>query len=131
MNQALLEKSRNNYEIAEISEGKKYYDVAISRFYYSLYQKINFLLREKYDKFKVSKDGKGSHDNMAEQLLEYISEECPNIDFKIIADLSHFRGLKKIRNDADYKPEMFKESRYGDEFKKLFMLCNNAVDSLM
>lgn len=131
MNQALLAKSRNNYEIAEMSEDKKYYDVAISRFYYSLYQKINFLLREKYGKFKVQKDGKGSHDNTAEQLLEYISEECPDLDLKIIADLSHFRGLKKIRNDADYKPEMFKEPRYSDEFKKLFMLCNDAVDSLM
>ena len=39
----LLEKAKENFEIAEKSAEKEYYDVAISRLYYSMFQNLNLL----------------------------------------------------------------------------------------
>lgn len=131
MNVVLLDKSKNNYEIAEKAQELKYYDVAISRYYYSLYQKLNYILREKYDKFEVPKGEKGSHDKTVDQLLEYVTEQCPELENQYIMDLCGFRGLKQIRNDADYKPEKIKEHKFQNDFMKPFLLCYNALDLII
>ena len=44
----ILRKAQNNYEIAELAETKSYYDVAVSRYYYYLYQNIIFILSQKH-----------------------------------------------------------------------------------
>ena len=37
-------KSEHNYKIGEIAQNYKYYDVAVSRYYYSLFQLIDYIL---------------------------------------------------------------------------------------
>ena len=41
----LLEKAKENFEIAEKSAEKEYYDVAISRLYYSMFQNLKNCLQ--------------------------------------------------------------------------------------
>lgn len=40
----LLTKARRNTEVADWAEKKAFYDVAVSRYYYSLYQKAIYIL---------------------------------------------------------------------------------------
>lgn len=44
---SLLDKSAQNFEIARIASEKKYFDVAVSRLYYSSYQKIIYYKNDK------------------------------------------------------------------------------------
>lgn len=44
---SLLKKSEQNLEISEIAMEKKYYDVAMSRLYYSCFQRVLYFFEKK------------------------------------------------------------------------------------
>ena len=51
----LLEKAKENFEIAEKSAEKEYYDTAVSRLYYSSYQRIINLYKLQWCKRRFGK----------------------------------------------------------------------------
>lgn len=129
MYEELLHKSKNNYEIGEKAENLKYFDVAISRYYYSLYQKLNFILRKKYGNFNIP-NKKNSHEETIDKLFEYITDNHPDIELQYIMDLSQLRELRSRRNEADYKPILTLEIQFHEKFKKPFKLCDEALNAL-
>lgn len=127
----LLDKSNKNYEIAKIAEDKEYYDVAMSRYYYALFQKVNFLLRKNYDKFKEPNDREDSHASTFHQLNVYVARKCKHLKYEDIADIATTEDLKRYRVQADYKLRITEKEEFQMEFKKKFDPCIKVIDSLL
>ncbi len=68
----LLSKAKDNLEVAKYSENKKYYDVAISRYYYYIFQNIIVFLGKNYKEFNIS-DNDCSHKETIDFLIEKIT----------------------------------------------------------
>ena len=106
----LLEKAKENFEIAEKSAEKEYYDVAISRLYYSMFQNLKNCLQnfEGVDYTKSS----NSHEDTIKILEQYLlrtKKEDPKVLVKLMAD---FRGFKRKRQKADYEARKSTEQQY-------------------
>lgn len=131
MYEALLQKSEHNYQIASAAQKEKYYDVAVSRYYYALFQKINFILREKYDKFKEPDSGKDSHVEIRIQFNAYISEKYPDLEVASIADIGQLENLKRLRVVADYKHIVIDETKFEREFMRRFSPFYELIKTLI
>lgn len=131
MYEALLQKSEHNYQIAIVAQKKQCYDVAVSCYYYALFQKINFILREKYDKFKEPDFGKDSHKEIKIQFNAYINDKYPDLNEEYIADIAQIENLKRLRVVADYKPEVINETKFKRNFMKRFSPCYEIIRTLI
>ena len=123
----LIEKSNENLEIALCAENKEYYDVAVSRFYYSIYQKILYYLDKTQMKIDENKKkDKGSHDAIIQLMTQHV-----NLFHKEgIESISYLRGLKLSRKKADYDGEKIKKIKYK-EIKENYEEINNFLDILL
>ena len=110
---SLLDKSVQNFEIAQIAAEKKYFDVAVSRLYYSSYQKIIYYKNDKmvdgnsqFEMYKQEHENDtetekyGSHDwNIA--FFEEKNKTLGLDGYESI--ISFLKDMKISRNTADYK----------------------------
>lgn len=101
----LLEKAKKNSVVAKYANEKTHYDVAISRYYYEVYQKMMFLMDHYNIKSLPQKQGesKSSHELCIDGFIAGI-EKC--VDSVDISELSKLQALRIERNRADYKPEL-------------------------
>lgn len=110
---SLLDKAKENFEIAEYAAQKGYFDTAISRLYYSSYQRIiyykdnnitdgkvefeNYKLQNQYNS---NTEFYGSHDwNIA--FFKDFNKNCGQPGYLSI--MGYLRDMKELRNIADYK----------------------------
>lgn len=124
----LLQKAQNNMETAKLAEEHEFYDAAVSRYYYCLYEKIIYLL----DKKGLNKEGQGknSHQKTIDRLTNNIGEfSSNNGDFALLKSMQEFR---KKRNDSDYRNKIIKTK---DEFelscKSYFLKINTLLDKFI
>lgn len=139
---SLLDKSAQNFEIAQIASEKKYFDVAVSRLYYSSYQKIIYYKNDKlpdgnsqFEKFKQEHENDtetekyGSHDwNIA--FFEEKNKMLGLDDYESI--ISFLKDMKMSRNTADYKRRRI--CIESDEYKKFenkTKLINAMLDKII
>lgn len=95
----LKDKSEQNFEVAEWAEKRKYYDVAISRYYYGEYQKIIYISKKM--KFYIEpKKSEKSHIKTIDNFVASLKDKLSN-DEKIT--ILYMKKLRRYRNDADYK----------------------------
>ncbi len=92
----LLEKSNRNMEAAEWAEDKEYWEVAASRIYYSIFQKLLYI-NHKY-KYVEPLNGKDSH---IEALKFFMSNV--KLNGKEKAAMKTLKQIKQLRVDSDYK----------------------------
>lgn len=123
----LKEKSHQNLEVAKWAENKHYYDVAISRYYYSEYQKIIYISKKMIFYMEPPKS-ENSHiytiNNFASSIGHKISDEDK---MKIL----NLKKLRKLRNDADYKEEMIDSKNYSLRFKFVFNDIQDITNKLL
>jgi len=110
---SLLDKAKENFEIAEYAAQNGYFDTAISRLYYSNYQRIiyykdnnitdgkvefeNYKLQNQYNS---NTEFYGSHDwNIA--FFKDFNKNCGQPGYLSI--MGYLRDMKELRNIADYK----------------------------
>lgn len=129
---SLLDKSNQNFEIAEDAAKKNYFDVAVSRLYYSNYQRMCLFLKNK--KNKKEKDNAkntfisviigirqhGSHEKELIKFSEYIEN-------KEISLLTMFINNKAERQKSDYEEGFVGETCYID-VKNNAKFINNYID---
>lgn len=133
----LLEKASQNLEIAEIALNKEYFDVAVSRYYYSLYQKIIWLLRKKYPDYNSYKDnGKGSHENTFIDITKYLARNFhKKLEIKECGYLSQLNNLtqdvKRYRHTADYDPRKITDDEFNKEFKNKYKSIEILLDKVI
>lgn len=119
-------KSDRNFETAEWAENKQYFDVAISRYYYSVYQKMLYLLNH----YNLDKNfqGKNCHKDRIKYFEENIVQK-QSLDDKEFKNIQKITTLRKIRNDVDYLTSDIDASI--DVFNKKFKFLFNGVHSTL
>jgi uncharacterized protein (UPF0332 family) len=133
----LLEKASQNYEIAQIALEKEYFDVAVSRYYYSLFEKTLWLLHKNDTNYSPYKNnGKGSHENTLHDLARCLARKHYNkLDYKECANLSHLNNLtedvKKYRRIADYDQRNITNDEFDKEFKIKYYSIAMIVDKVI
>ena len=115
----LKEKTQMNKHTAEWAVERNYFDVAISRYYYSMLQKMLYLANRKN---YVCPSGKDSHVELYNYLIS---------NFKLAPEqlraLSNFRKLKDIRKKADYEELLHTKT----VFEKTFLYHYNPIDNVL
>ena len=109
----LLEKAKENFEIAEYAAQKGYFDTAISRLYYSSYQRIIYYKdnnitdgKIKFEEYKLQNQHNsntefyGTHDWNIAFFKDY-NKDCGQYGYESI--MGYLRDMKELRNIADYK----------------------------
>ena len=132
----MKEKSRVNLECLEILEEKGWFDIAVNRAYYYIYQtflmyKESKELNREFEKFKKDqykmfrKSGMGNPTGSHEIMFLFISRELKSqlgniergrfIDFNI-----NFSSLKNARTQADYHKSYKHDLMKYNSVKKIF-----------
>lgn len=129
---SLFDKSEQNFEVAEIAEGKCYYDVAVSRLYYSNFQRMKNFLNNKKNK-KINPNLKNTVMSILFGIKKYGSHQQELIQFseylqnKDIAIITKFINQKLEREKADYKENAFMLEDYKD-VKENAIYINDYID---
>ncbi len=95
----LHDKARDNYELAKTASSSKKRNVAVSRYYYSIYEIMIEYLLSKMPSDQVP----GTHQSTIDSFLENIKKE-PGFMVQDVSTLSYITTIKRSRNKADYSP---------------------------
>ncbi len=135
----LEQKSQWNSEIAAIAERNGQFDVAVSRYYYSLFQIVAWLLKKEsvwdYSTYGQSEDKKNSlHKEIGNQLHNFAKERIRNscLSKSDYHYLTIWDTLRKTRNKADYEDIGLHGQRDYNSFKEEYdglagLLKRNAL----
>ena len=122
----MLDKSIRNYEAGVWAEGKAYFDVAISRYYYCLYQRMIYISTNKG--FNItSSNGYGCHKETIDLFIGEIQSQLTN---QQVGYLSGLHRLRSKRNNADYRPIQYNGQKFNIEFKQTFTQIYNLLNTL-
>lgn len=119
----LKNKSRRNLETSNWAAGKKYYDIATSRLYYSFLQKMLFYLKTELN-FISNKNSGGSHDQAFDFLESYLkdSKNWKTLTKSDIGKTSYLWNIKVRRNQCDYEKNVITKSIFEDVQSKVTTL---------
>lgn len=124
MGENLLKKSSENYKTAEWARKQKFLDVATSRYYYSLYEKIIYISQKEGFYEKPSK-GEDSHIFTIQKFQQEVFEKLNDDE---ISDLAAMSDLKKARVDADYSRDKMEDN---NKFTLSIMTKVSCINSLL
>lgn len=121
----LLKKAKDNYYIAKYSENKELYDVAVSRYYYYIFQNLLVFIKNKYPDFKENKD-KGSHIH----LINFFSEKFLELGFNfhemtVISDINKLKFARTLSDYKDFKIES--KAKFDSNFKDNFDIIEKTL----
>lgn len=121
-------KSDQNYEVAQIAREKEYYDVAVSRYYYSLFQMIDYILLNKKANFTVPSSG-GSHRFTIDEFNRFVYKKLKKnkLEDEDVADLIVLDDLKRWRQQADYKDRIITREEFNNDFIIKFDSCYSVI----
>lgn len=124
----LKEKAEENYKTGEWAEKKKYYDVAASRYYYCIYQKIIYVSKREgfYNKEVVNKES--SHTNTIENFVANLNNSISGEDKITILKT---KKLRRIRNTSEYEEIRIDNKQFSLKFKFDFNKINSVIDNLI
>lgn len=117
----LEQKAKWNSEIAVIAEKKEHYDVAVSRYYYSLFQIVAWLLKkENHWDYTTCFE---QHKVIGNQLTVFVKMR---VDKNLIQKhdyvlLNNWKKIKDTRHSADYKDDCLLSKVDFDTFKERFL----------
>ncbi|MCP1223884.1 hypothetical protein [Sebaldella sp. S0638] len=110
--QRLNKKFQNNLETANWAESKGYYDVAVSRRYYAILQKMLYIIRR--NGYNESFEGENSH----KKIKNYFSQNIKlNKNQKWY--IGHIWNIKKARNKSDYSENEITREDFEIEIKEI------------
>ena len=132
----LIRKSSENNEIAIYAGSKEYYDVTISRHYYSIYQRILFVLYSHVESYNVKKNnGEGSHELAYAEYRKYALKKCKkklsNDEVTDVAHIDQFlEKIKKFRVDSEYGQKITTQSEFETDFMKKLDKVNEILSKI-
>lgn len=124
----LLQKSNHNNETANFAEGKEFYDVAVSRYYYSLFEKIIYISKNK-GFYKEPSIGQDSHNVTIQAFTKNMMNSLEPEDISKCAIMGR---LKKMRVDADYKEQRIDDKNtFNLSFKCLYTQVDEVLNKFI
>lgn len=123
----LKDKSEENFNTAVWAEKKRYFNVAISRYYYCLLQKIIYISK-KNGFYSEPPNGNGSHEYT---INRFISKMGNKLSAKEKVTITQLKKLKRQRVDADYKETKIESNEFNLVFKYNFQNINEIVNKFL
>ncbi|KZL94192.1 hypothetical protein [Clostridium magnum] len=124
----LLQKSEDNFKTASWAERNNLYDAAVSRYYYSLYEKIIYISKKK-GFYTKPPSGQDSH---VFTINEFTNNLLSSLPPQEVAKLSPMFKLKRLRVDADYNEDRIdNKNEFNLAFKFYFNSINEVLDKLV
>lgn len=122
----LKTKAKMNFDIGLIARKMEYFDVAISRLYYALYQLIDSEMIDKQIHTGFSQGESSIHNCIHKWLNDFFKEstKMPREDFRY---LCHWNKLKSLRVRADYNDKKCLSEKEYNEFLSLFEELKNCL----
>jgi len=128
MKDKLLEKADDNIKTGNFAEKNKYYDAAVSRYYYAIFEKIIYISK-KNGFYSNTISGKDSHNDTIINFNSNISNKLETDD---ITKLTSLLKLKKLRVEADYDGNRINDNNtFNLMFKFYFNEINGVLDKLI
>jgi uncharacterized protein (UPF0332 family) len=124
----LITKAEHNHKTGMWAEGNEFYDAAISRYYYSLYEKIIYISKKEgfYSEPPIGKD---SHIYTIDEFKKNVIDKLQPKDITMLAALSK---LKKCRVIADYNEKIIKSKNdFNLSFKAYYNFINDIIDKFL
>lgn len=116
IDEGLLEKSEDNIKTGDFAEKNKYYDAAISRYYYAIYQKIIYISK-KNGFYSKPLDG----DSHITTITTFNSKINKKLKPEDNAKLAVLLRLKQLRVKADYHESRITDNKtYNLTFKYFY-----------
>lgn len=121
----LLVKAKNNITTASFAEKQKFYDVAVSRYYYSLFEKIIYISKSR-GFYKEPEKGEDSH-NIT--ISAFTQNMVNSLEPEELSKCAILNRLKRMRVDADYKDIRIEElNDYSLKFKYYYNQVEEVLD---
>ncbi len=120
----LDKKAKNNYVVAEFAELNGYYDVAVSRYYYYLYQNILLYAYQNNENYATK-----VHSHTIKNFIKFMQRGfCKNNDEELYI-VQRIKILKELRIDSDYSNEKIisRKDEFDKIFKERFIKINNLL----
>lgn len=128
MSSVLLDKSLDNDKTGKWAEASKMYHVAISSYYYALYQKlIHISKRSEY--ILTFTDCENSHKNFICNFLEFA--KIKNLKAEDYNWLARIHDLRRFRHKADYTGEEVTNQEYSLGFKTKYNCIIQVIDNIV
>lgn len=124
----LKEKSEENYKTGEWAEKRGYYDVAVSRFYYCIYQKIIYISKKNGFYNEELSYKKDSHMETVNNFVSSLNNMIPSED-KI--SIMKIKNLRRLRNRSDYNETKIGNKDFTLKFKYDFNEINSIINKLI
>lgn len=123
----MINKSTMNIKTGEWAESQLYFDVAISRYYYSAFQKIIYVLK-RIDAHTVSKVG----DNHNVVIEDFLRCACDGLSPEQINNVKYIYKIKSARVHADYyEKKITDRQEYEKVFKNYYLRFNRVIDQII
>ena len=124
--QSLLKKAYENEKVASLACTKLYFNASISRFYYSILQRMYYVIYTTNPSYQPP--DKNSHE---EAFNEFRNIALKNINMNDYKSLLKFPDLKRRRLEADYSTKEFSHDLFTNEFYQSYINCKRVVDLLV
>ena len=124
---SLKDKSEENERAAKFAAKKECYNVAISRYYYAIFQRMLFYLQNKGIDLNMFKTETNSHNNLKNEFFSVFNAQYDKKDKdNIRTSINYFVTLKTYRVKADYYDEYIDKEEYQNTLKNdILKLLNN------
>lgn len=123
----LREKSVENFVTAEWAEKKRYYDTAVSRYYYCAYERIIYI--SKKEKFYV--EPTKNEDSHVKTINQFISGMRAKLSPAEKTTLTKMKILRAHRNKADYGESKFEANYFMLGFKYNFKEIIHIINKFL
>jgi len=135
----MIKISDENFEIGEHASKKGMYNSAVSRYYYSNFQRVMLFHNKKFgnEEIKtfaqpesVSSENENSGSSHSEMIKAVVEIMCGMNKFTAGQKVGELFSMRRIRNDADYGRKLIKgpeAEMYGSSAKRI----NELIDSVL
>ena len=122
----LKEKAIENFKTAEWAEKKRYFDAAVSRYYYCAYEKVIYISKKKGFYIKPAQK-EDSHKKSIERFVQHVN----GLSDEEILILLKMKKLRRMRNNSDYNVCKLDQNGFMLGFKFHFNGIIKIIDKLL
>ena len=124
----LLQKAEENFKTAEWAEKKNYFDAAVSRYYYYVFEKIIYISK-KQGFYKKPVKNYNSHTDTIKNFSKSLENKLTEDEIVI---LSNINKLRIERKKSDYKERKIVDlNEFNLKFKDRFNPIRNVLEKLL
>lgn len=128
----MISKSNENKRAGEWAESESLYHIALSRYYYALYQKMIYI--DEINGLGITSNLPNNGNISHKTFIQFFRQECHNkgVSGQQIYDLDKLTRLRVLRNKEEYKSKRFiNNNNYLNKVKTPYIKINTVLDDII